>query len=66
MLRLQGFPDSYKIACGYQATRKQAGNSVAVPCVAAVIRSVFDALIQQPDKKESVKYNYASQVGLFS
>ena len=44
MLRLQGFPDTYKIVCGYQATRKQAGNSVAVPCVAAVVREVFTAM----------------------
>ncbi len=46
MLRLQGFPDSYKIVCGYAATRKQAGNSVAVPCVVAVLRSVLNALQQ--------------------
>ena len=46
MLRL-GFPDSYIIACGYGATRKQAGNSVAVPCVAAVFRSVLSALLSQ-------------------
>ncbi|MDD4964449.1 MAG: DNA (cytosine-5-)-methyltransferase [Gallionella sp.] len=44
MLRLQGFPDTYQIACNYQATRKQAGNSVAVPCVAAVLREVFRAM----------------------
>ncbi len=44
MLRLQGFPDTYKVVCGYQATRKQAGNSVAVPCVAAVVREVFAAM----------------------
>lgn len=44
MLRLQGFPDSYKIVCNYQATRKQVGNSVAVPCVVAVFRSVLDAI----------------------
>lgn len=48
MLRLQGFPDSYKINCGYQAARKLAGNSVAVPCVAAVIRSMLDALDEKP------------------
>lgn len=47
MLRLQGFPDSYKIVCGYSATRKQAGNSVAIPCVAAVIESMLDALQQE-------------------
>ncbi len=44
MLRLQGFPDSFQVVCGYQATRKQAGNSVAVPCVAAVVREVFTAM----------------------
>jgi len=46
MLRLQGFPDDYKIVCGYSATRKQAGNSVPVPMIAAVIREVFLALQQ--------------------
>jgi DNA (cytosine-5)-methyltransferase 1 len=44
MLRLQGFPEEYKIVCGYSATRKQAGNSVPVPCVAAVFRSLIKAL----------------------
>ena len=44
MLRLQGFPEDYKIACNYGATRKQCGNSVAVPCVAAVIGATLDAL----------------------
>ncbi len=43
MLRLQGFPESYKIICGEQQTRKQAGNSVAVPVVEAVLRQVFSA-----------------------
>lgn len=44
MLRLQGFPEDYEIVCGYAATRKQAGNSVAVPCVKAVIHAVLDFL----------------------
>ncbi len=44
MLRLQGFPEDYKIVVGYQAMRKLAGNSVAIPCVEAVLQSVFDAL----------------------
>ena len=44
MLRLQGFPDSFKIACGYSATRKQAGNSVPVPMIEAVVHSVMRAL----------------------
>lgn len=44
MLRLQGFPESFKIACGYSATRKQAGNSVPVPMIEAVLHSVFSAV----------------------
>lgn len=44
MLRLQGFPESYEIVCGYAATRRQAGNSVAVPCVKAVVHAVLDSL----------------------
>lgn len=44
MLRLQGFPDNYKIPTGYSAARKLIGNSVPVPCVTAVFRSVMDAL----------------------
>ena len=44
MLRLQGFPEDYKIVVGYQAMRKLAGNSVAIPCVEAVLQLVFDAL----------------------
>lgn len=44
MLRLQGFPDSYKIVCSYAATRRQAGNSLAVPCIQAVVGALLDAL----------------------
>lgn len=43
MLRLQGFPDSYKIVCNESQTRKQAGNSVPVPVVEAVLSKVFQA-----------------------
>ncbi len=49
MLRLQGFPDTFKVVGGYGAARKQAGNSVAVPCIAAVVRSVIDAMITKND-----------------
>jgi DNA (cytosine-5)-methyltransferase 1 len=42
MLRLQGFPDDYQIVGSYQAMRKLTGNSVAIPCVAAVVNSVLD------------------------
>ncbi|MCC6403065.1 MAG: DNA (cytosine-5-)-methyltransferase [Fimbriimonadaceae bacterium] len=44
MLRLQGSPDSYKIVCNLGQTRKQAGNSVPVPVVEAVLDRVLDSL----------------------
>jgi DNA (cytosine-5)-methyltransferase 1 len=44
MLRLQGFPESFKITAGYGAMRKLAGNSVAVPVVKAIMKNVIEAL----------------------
>lgn len=41
MLRLQGFPDSFKIVCNYSQTRKQAGNSLPVPVASAILSQVF-------------------------
>lgn len=44
MLRLQGFPDSFKLACSDFQTRKQAGNSLPVNVAHAVIGSLLDAI----------------------
>ncbi|MFQ5714814.1 MAG: DNA cytosine methyltransferase [Candidatus Scalinduaceae bacterium] len=43
MLRLQGFPDSFKISSSYTQLRKQAGNSLPVTVAQAVIKNVFRA-----------------------
>jgi DNA (cytosine-5)-methyltransferase 1 len=43
MLRLQGYPDSYKIVCNDSQTRKQAGNSVPVPMIQAVLERLINA-----------------------
>ena len=43
MLRLQGFPDSFKIVCSNSQTRKQAGNSLPVPVARAVLFQLFAA-----------------------
>ena len=37
MLRLQGFPDEFKIVVSDTQTRKQAGNAIPVDMLAAVI-----------------------------
>ncbi|HEX8218518.1 MAG TPA: DNA (cytosine-5-)-methyltransferase [Chloroflexia bacterium] len=47
MLRLQGFPDTYKIVCSDGEARKQAGNSVPVPMVRAVLYQLAKALAAQ-------------------
>lgn len=51
LLRIQGFPDSYKIVVSYGKIRKQTGNSVAVPVIKAVAREMIKAL-QAFDEKE--------------
>jgi DNA (cytosine-5)-methyltransferase 1 len=51
MLRLQGFPEDFKIVCNYSETRKQVGNSVAIPCIAAVLRSIILALQKEKNDK---------------
>ena len=43
MLRLQGFPDSFKIVCNYSQIRKQAGNSLPVPVAKAILSNMFIA-----------------------
>jgi DNA (cytosine-5)-methyltransferase 1 len=44
MLRLQGFPESFKIVCNYAQTRKQAGNSLPIPIAEAVIDHALKSL----------------------
>ena len=43
MLRIQGFPDDFKIVVNYGQIKHQTGNSVAVP----VIRAVAERLVEQ-------------------
>lgn len=44
LLRLQGFPDSFKIVVGNQDIRRQTGNSVAVPVIRAVAQRIDNLL----------------------
>ncbi len=44
LLRIQGFPDSYKIVVPYGKIKKQTGNSVAVPVIKAVAHEMIRAL----------------------
>lgn len=44
LLRLQGFPDNYKIVVSHQEIRRQTGNSVAVPMIRAVAKKIDNVL----------------------
>lgn len=44
MLRLQGFPDTFKINIPYSQARKVAGNSVSVPVIEAIAKQLVGAL----------------------
>lgn len=44
LLRIQGFPDTYKVVVPYGKVKKQTGNSVAVPVIKAVAAEMIKAL----------------------
>lgn len=44
MLRIQGFPDTYKVIVPYSKIKHQCGNSVAVPVIAAVAKEMIASL----------------------
>lgn len=51
MLRIQGFPDSFKIVVPYGKIRHQTGNSVAVPVIKAVAQQMINSMITSGDLK---------------
>jgi DNA (cytosine-5)-methyltransferase 1 len=44
LLRIQGFPDDFKIVVNYSQIKHQTGNSVAVPVIRAVAQKMIQAL----------------------
>ena len=44
LLRIQGFPESYKITVCYTQIRKQLGNSVSVPVIKAVAKEMLRSI----------------------
>jgi len=62
MLRLQGFPDSYKVAVSAGQIRKQAGNSVPVNMIKAVCLKLLPFIAQTVEssmvlREPEVSYN---------
>ena len=61
MLRLQGFPDDYKVICSDTQIRKQAGNSLPVPVAKAIIKNVLEACWVNTYKKEKSEKNMTAK-----
>ena len=59
LLRLQGYPDDYRIVVPDSQVRKQAGNSVVIPKIEAVAKAMFNAVNKEPE------YN-PMQINLFN
>jgi len=61
MLRIQGYPDSFKIAVSHSAIRKQAGNSVAVPVIAAIAAEMLSSLtaakLRSTDNQQTMQFS---------
>lgn len=47
LLRLQGFPEKFKIAVSHQDIRRQTGNSVAVPMIRMVAQKINEIIISK-------------------
>lgn len=54
LLRLQGFPDTFKIVVPYTQIRKQAGNSVTVPVIEAVAKEMLKSIKNKEIMKPSM------------
>jgi len=57
MLRLQGFPDTFKIVCNDSQTRKQAGNAVPTNIIFAVLKEALNAKTkaERQQKQEALR-----------
>lgn len=55
MLRLQGFPDRYKIVCNYSQTRQQAGNSVTVKVIESIAKNMLSSMGLKKSSKKPAK-----------
>jgi DNA (cytosine-5)-methyltransferase 1 len=54
MLRLQGFPETFKINIPYSQLRKVVGNSVSIPVVEAIAKEMIKSLEIKPTAKREI------------
>jgi len=61
MLRLQGFPESFKVVVPDSQVRKQAGNSVVIPMIESVAEAMIIAM-RKPPTITPTQGNFPSEV----
>lgn len=66
MLRIQGFPDSYKIVLPYGKVKKQCGNSVSVPVIEAIAKEMIKSLKRFEELGEEKALDLNKQFLLFA
>lgn len=64
LLRLQGFPETYKIVVPYGQIKKQTGNSVAVPMICAVAKEMIKSL-KDYDEREKKQHGTETKITRF-
>ena len=52
MLRLQGYPENYRISGSYTAARKLTGNSVPIPMIEEVAKQMIESITRGEIKKK--------------
>ncbi len=62
LLRLQGFPEDFKIVVSASQIKKQTGNSVAVPVIRAVSQKMLQYMYNQKTDKVELTENHEGQV----
>lgn len=60
MLRLQGFPDSFKIVVSDAQVRKQAGNSLPIPVARAVIEQLLTVMYRKKHKTKKPQHEFVT------
>ena len=62
LLRLQGFPEKFKIVVSHQDIRRQTGNSVAVPMIRMVARKINEIIISKSENGTSETKGFKAAV----
>lgn len=62
LLRLQGFPEKFKIVVSHQDIRRQTGNSVAVPMIRMVAQKINEIIISKSENGTSETKGFKAAV----